>query len=535
MAEDPFDKPHGFIIGGLDQATRDFQANNELLKDGLFAPGGPTEATLDKAVTKALDATAPERQRWQNAVLTRGRPDLLPETAPPSPFQQASTGPDDNRPAVKGRKMQPGSESPDRASDAGLRQMAQKPADIKPTAPKWVDRSVKSDHPQHLVLRNKAWAAAPRTDGEKAALAKLPRRVIYVNRYLRDQADAVAGKGGTGITAIIETVGQRMAAAKTAEQKAAAISQMQTQFRRVILSRLAPEKRAEVEAKLTHALKAAASCADPRAAVWKAVIGQSPAEALKKLQALDRKFQLIALGGRTTVPYIKTQFFPMAADAVEWWRSGSGVAWKVKLSHLRKFGQFTAAEKRLRGHFRTWLNGGADDTNEAHKRLQDTVVNLIRKGQGGSINVEPKWTANVLFHRGGRKDRDEDLKYASGLSSIETSGPITFTKTSGNARRGVVSFSGLVSKRWWEKYNWDKGKRTKLGRSGIVINQNEALLLQKYSNAQPFLMESRWRERISGRLIIQDGKIVKVELNWVKAATNPDYSRHSVKEVVSVD
>ncbi len=63
LAEDPFDKPHGFITGGLDQATRDFQAENKLLEDGLFTPSGPTEARLDEAVTKALDATAPARQR----------------------------------------------------------------------------------------------------------------------------------------------------------------------------------------------------------------------------------------------------------------------------------------------------------------------------------------------------------------------------------------------------------------------------------------------------------------------------------------
>lgn len=40
-------------------------------------------------------------------------------------------------------------------------------------------------------------------------------------------------------------------------------------------------------------------------------------------------------------------------------------------------------------------------------------------------------------------------------------------------------------------------------------------LIQKYTHAEPFLMESGWRERLVGRLTMRDGMVVKMELKWI--------------------
>lgn len=65
LAEDPFDRPSGFIEESTTKAIKRFQEDNRVTTDGWLAPGGETEAALQQAADRLARVKRPEWLEFQ--------------------------------------------------------------------------------------------------------------------------------------------------------------------------------------------------------------------------------------------------------------------------------------------------------------------------------------------------------------------------------------------------------------------------------------------------------------------------------------
>ena len=76
-----------------------------------------------------------------------------------------------------------------------------------------------------------------------------------------------------------------------------------------------------------------------------------------------------------------------------------------------------------------------------------------------------------------------------------------------------VIIEGKVSHRWWDPYDWHPGLGAFIPGFGAVSDR-DALLLQEYRGAKPFMMESIWEQNLNAEIISRKLWFDSKKFNW---------------------
>src|SRR5690554_4587886 len=101
-----------------------------------------------------------------------------------------------------------------------------------------------------------------------------------------------------------------------------------------------------------------------------------------------------------------------------------------------------------------------------------------------------------------------ELYYASGTFTITSTGDFILSRY-GNK----VIIEGKVSHRWWDPYDWHPGLGAFIPGFGAVSDR-DALLLQEYRGAKPFMMESIWEQNLNAEIISRKLWFDSKKFNW---------------------
>ncbi|MFC4121668.1 hypothetical protein [Nonomuraea zeae] len=178
-------------------------------------------------------------------------------------------------------------------------------------------------------------------------------------------------------------------------------------------------------------------------------------------------FRSIVDGGR--------EFHPIASDFLEHFMDGAGASRTMSLRWLRSFKVIKKAERRNQRRFERQL------AREAR---------LV--GDGGSSWLHDYWDARINAFIG------TELFYVSRMSLLRSQGSFVLTRDGSEVR-----VSGTVRHRWFDPYDWDRGRWVYIPRHGFVPIAVGRELVEA-DEARNFLMESRHVQTLEGRCV--DGR-----------------------------
>ncbi|MFI7642584.1 hypothetical protein [Nonomuraea sp. NPDC049400] len=172
-------------------------------------------------------------------------------------------------------------------------------------------------------------------------------------------------------------------------------------------------------------------------------------------------FRSIIDGGR--------QLHPLASDFLEHFMDGAGASRTMSLRWLRSFKVIKNAERKNQRRFERQLAREAG-------RLRD----------GASTWLHDHWDARINAFIG------TELFYVSRVSLLRSQGSFVLTR---DGRE--VQVSGTVRHRWFDPYDWDRGRWVYIPRHGFVPIAVGRELVEA-DEARNFLMESRHVQTLEG-------------------------------------
>lgn len=179
----------------------------------------------------------------------------------------------------------------------------------------------------------------------------------------------------------------------------------------------------------------------------------------------------IAARYRDMIRFAREHGYDVCADNLEHFLAGSGATRSVSVAWLRGFGPVTAAERRNQGRFE-------DQLREAAGRI----------GHGDQLEICDYWDARVTG------SITSELFYASGTSQLRSVGTFTVSQI-----ENELSIHGSVEHIWFDPYDWNKGQSAYIPGFGS-ISDDDGIAMQRNRGARSYLLESRWTQRLSGRI-----------------------------------
>lgn len=176
---------------------------------------------------------------------------------------------------------------------------------------------------------------------------------------------------------------------------------------------------------------------------------------------------------RSMITDARTQGYTVAADNLEHWLTGGGSALTLTTTWLRSFSSLLDAERVNQQRFENSLN---------------TESNGMSSGSSRSFNDhwDRQLTASVF----------EELYYASGTSTITSTGDFNLTRTG-----DTVAIDGTVEHHWHDPYDWHAGLSAFIPGHGN-ISDSDALILERCRGASSFQMSGDWTQTLSGSIDI---------------------------------
>jgi Domain of unknown function (DUF4157) len=212
-----------------------------------------------------------------------------------------------------------------------------------------------------------------------------------------------------------------------------------------------------------------------------------PEESKPEPEPLDMTGRLdkIAQTYREMIAAARKKGFNVAADNLQRFLDGTGGTRKLETGWLRGFSPTTAAER----------------TNQ--QRFEDSLTKLAKPVvHGQHKNFEDHW--DRMF----TASPASELYYASGTSSIRSTGKFDL-----DGLENIVRISGSVNHHWFDPYDWHEGLGAYIPGFGNVSDE-DALLLQKYRGAKPFMMEADWPQWVAGTYTHRSAWFDSSEYTW---------------------
>jgi hypothetical protein len=184
---------------------------------------------------------------------------------------------------------------------------------------------------------------------------------------------------------------------------------------------------------------------------------------------LTARLDKIAQNYRDMIADARKKGYNVAADNLQRFLDGAGGVKKLDVPWLRGFDATKDAER----------------VNQ--KRFEGSLDKLAKPmGHGDSKTLEDHWDRMYTA------SQSTELYYASGTSTIRSTGKFGL-----DAIEDIVNIGGSVKHHWYDPYDWHEGLGAFVPGYGN-ISDADALLLQKYRGAKPFMMEADWTERLQG-------------------------------------
>jgi hypothetical protein len=205
----------------------------------------------------------------------------------------------------------------------------------------------------------------------------------------------------------------------------------------------------------------------------KALVGPEakPAATKPEHEPVDITTRLdkIAQTYRDMIAAARKKGYNVAADNLQRFLDGTGGTKELDVSWLRSFTATTDAERVNEERFEGPLSKVAKTVDHAqHKSFEDHWDRMFTASQA------------------------TELYYASGTSTIRSKGKFEL-----EGLENIVRIGGSVNHHWFDPYDWHEGLSAYIPGFGNVSDE-DALLLQKYRGAKPFMMEADWRQWLSG-------------------------------------
>ncbi|MER5998234.1 hypothetical protein ABT120_06665 [Nonomuraea angiospora] len=175
-------------------------------------------------------------------------------------------------------------------------------------------------------------------------------------------------------------------------------------------------------------------------------------------------FRSIVEGGR--------DFHPIASDFLEHFMDGAGASRTMSLRWLRSFKVIKKAERKNQRRF---------------ERQLARTARQLREGESSWLH--DYWDARINAFIG------TELFYVSRMSLLRSQGSFVLTRDGPEVR-----VSGTVRHRWFDPYDWDRGRWVYIPRHGFVPIAVGRDLVEA-DEARNFLMESRHVQTLEGRCL----------------------------------
>lgn len=190
--------------------------------------------------------------------------------------------------------------------------------------------------------------------------------------------------------------------------------------------------------------------------------GPEDADLSQRLDEIEQRY-------RAMIASARERGADVAADNLEHFLEGGGEKRTLDVTWLRGFSEITDAERINQERFEHSLNDIAAEMSDGQSRTF-------------SDYWDRQLTASVT----------SELYYASGTSTIHSSGEFTLTRSG-----STVTITGTVTHHWFDPYDWHAGLGAYIPGHGSISDE-DALLLQRHRGAKPFEMESDWTQQVSG-------------------------------------
>ncbi|MEV0151401.1 MULTISPECIES: hypothetical protein [unclassified Nonomuraea] len=177
-------------------------------------------------------------------------------------------------------------------------------------------------------------------------------------------------------------------------------------------------------------------------------------------------------------------FHPIASDFLEHFMDGAGASRTMSQRWLRSFTVIKKAERRNQRRF---------------ERQLAREAGLLR--DGASTWLRDHWDARINAFVG------TELFYVSRMSLLRSQGSFVLTRDGQEVR-----VSGTVRHRWFDPYDWDRGRWVYIPRHGFVPIAVGRELVEA-DEARNFLMESRHVQTLEG--LCRDSRWLRCgRLSW---------------------
>ena len=198
-------------------------------------------------------------------------------------------------------------------------------------------------------------------------------------------------------------------------------------------------------------------------------------DGISKENELDRILDEIETQYNCMIQNARDKGYNVAADNLEKFLEGKEVKVDIDYHWLKTFSSVNRAQK----------------TN--NKRFEKQLESLAYELEDGETRKftdywDRKQTASIFT----------ELYYASGTFTITSIGNFDISRE-GNE----ITIEGTVIHRWWDPYDWHHGLGAYIPGFGVV-DDSDALLLEKYRGASGFMMESIWEQKLNARIIMRN-------------------------------
>ena len=195
---------------------------------------------------------------------------------------------------------------------------------------------------------------------------------------------------------------------------------------------------------------------------------------------------------RTYREYVKAdrkKGLNMAADFLERFLDGTAGIVHISREDARALKPVGDAERINRGRIERSFTDTSQDYGKALKKIQHGPPLTLKKD-----HWDRKLTIPGLILRG-----ETDLALATGRNNVKSEGSYTAWRTG-----DVIRIEGEVTHTWDDTYDFHKWQPYADG----------ARALQKHRGAKPFDIRSGWKQRLTGTVILDNGRLTAPRFKW---------------------
>jgi hypothetical protein len=167
--------------------------------------------------------------------------------------------------------------------------------------------------------------------------------------------------------------------------------------------------------------------------------------------------------------------FDVAADNLLYFLEGKGGIRELPVAWLRSFDEVLEAERTNQERFEAALSEAAETMADGESRV-----------------ISDHWDRMLT---GGRTT---ELHYASGTSTLTSTGTFTLRKTG-----GTVVVDGEVTHAWRDPYDWHPGATAFVPGFGLVKDKNARSLVFE-RGAEEFDMAEEWKQTLAASVVVVD-------------------------------